>query len=186
MILKFSDPECVMVRIHKTGTTSIINGIFKNQQPVRRHKFVPVWRRLFSFAFVRNPYDRLVSAYLMFRPQYKQNLNEELTIEGLLNIIQNSKIKANSNGFLSHVKRHVIPMTSDYSNIQYAKHIYKFEQFAEEYAKLAMALNVTIKTIPHKLKSKNRRHYREYFDDRLLERATNIFSTDLKQFDYTF
>jgi hypothetical protein len=57
----FAKPECVFIRIPKTGSTSIVNGLLRTAR--RRQKIVsardyPIdWGEKFSFAFVRDPHQ---------------------------------------------------------------------------------------------------------------------------------
>jgi hypothetical protein len=57
----FAKPECVFIRIPKTGSTSIVYGLLRTAR--RRQKIVsardyPIdWGEKFSFAFVRDPHQ---------------------------------------------------------------------------------------------------------------------------------
>jgi hypothetical protein len=76
----------IFVHVPKTGGTSIeslldLSGAKHNTARQYRNFFPDVWKRYFSFAFVRNPWDRVLSFY-MFRKQVRQ-LGPEGTLKPL-------------------------------------------------------------------------------------------------------
>ena len=63
-----NQPRCVFAHIPKTGGNSIRNVVFKRdyEGPWFGDQLPDDWHALFKFAFVRNPFDRVVSAWKMF------------------------------------------------------------------------------------------------------------------------
>jgi hypothetical protein len=122
----------------------------------------------------------------MFQKQYHNTYGHELTIDKALDIIQDPNISTKTAGFASHVKRHLVPMTSDCVCIESAQQIFRFENYDTEYDRLAYVLQVKIKSTPHILKSKRRLHYRQYFNAHSKTRALTIFANDLEIFGYEY
>lgn len=61
------DPACAFIHIPKTGGASIRKAFFKgNHGEPYFYELPPEAEDFFRFAFVRNPFDRLVSAFHMF------------------------------------------------------------------------------------------------------------------------
>lgn len=70
----FDDNECIFVHIPKTAGVSICQSLFGNlaggHDPITRYQIIfseHDFSRYFKFAFVRNPWDRLFSAYNFLR-----------------------------------------------------------------------------------------------------------------------
>ena len=96
----FKNIKVVYLRTQKTGSTSIMHGLFKNENkptiiwkggtPLKKHTFPPNWKKYFSFAFVRNPYSRFISALNMFK--HKTNIpksfRNKLSVSFLLDLLE--------------------------------------------------------------------------------------------------
>ena len=64
----------IFVHVYRTGGTSIDKAFGGNNHKGGTHtalETVPNWKDYFSFAFVRNPWDRVVSAYHMHKTKGK-------------------------------------------------------------------------------------------------------------------
>src|SRR4051794_2713828 len=108
-IIRFRSPECAMVRIPKTGSTSIVKGILEGMQNTVSTSlgvFPDEWRSLYSFAFVRNPFDRLVSAFLMFQGYFvatdaEKKFRDELSLVRIMDVVEDTKVSPIGDGFFS-------------------------------------------------------------------------------------
>ena len=182
-----------MVRMPKTGSTSVIKGLFggiERAADVSLGVFPDAWTSLYSFAFVRNPYDRLVSAFLMFREyavvtDAERNVRDALTIEGMLDVVEDPAIAPSGDAYLSKMKLHSMPMTSPFYHLDRVTDICRFEAFGCEYRRLAAGLGLKVEETPHFRKSQ-RESFQAYFNRRDRQRAQDVFRHDLSTFGYSF
>ena len=61
----------------------------------------------------------------------------------------------------------------------------RFEKFESDLKTVLTRLNISVKEIPHKHKSK-RKHYTEYYDETTKQQVANIYAADIKALDYAF
>lgn len=153
--------------------------------------------RYVGFAFVRNPWDRLVSCYkdkleridLSSGPAGRGTLeslseaghfSESMTFkEFALAVCEIPDARANRHfrsqlSFLRDRKGSLLP-----------GEIYRFENLGAEFARLAKAHGLPQTELPH-FKSRARRDYRDYYDDDLAERVRVRYEDDVEAFGYSF
>ena len=150
----------------------------------------------FSFAFVRNPWERLVSEYLHKKIDKKQSL-KEFVLNGL----------PEANDFCDKY-RHIIPQSDylfDNHGNQMVNFIGRFENLQEDFNYVCQRLDIKNSQLPHKnssysprrfllrkirhLFSNNNRikkHYSEYFDEELFDVVSKMYERDINKFDYKF
>ena len=190
--LRFKNPDCVFLRIPKTGSTSVINGLLGGKEAavdIRRDGFPVEWQSCFVFAMVRNPFDRLVSAFKMFRGKnFKRDPLygcSRLSLALILRLVEDDEKPVTGDDLHARLKRHTIPMTHPYFGLSYAGYVGRFENFEYEWEHLSRLLAVPKRPMPHLRRSKPG-DYRRCFSDRDKAVATRIFDRDLRTFEYTF
>jgi hypothetical protein len=182
-----------MVRIPKTGSTSVIKGLLggiENAADNRIGEFPDDWRALYSFAFVRNPFDRLVSALLMFRDYPIQTAEEAsfrdgLTLQRILDVIEDRSIAPGTDGYFPKLKLHALPMTAPLFMFDKVRDFYRFEDFTTAYRQLAERLGLDCGEVPH-LRKTDRQDYRAYYSEADRARAEAVFGGDLARFGYRY
>jgi hypothetical protein len=67
-LFHLNNPPCLFAHIPTTGGHSLRKVVFGGDHlgPWFGDELPPEWQALFRFGFVRNPFDRLVSAWKMF------------------------------------------------------------------------------------------------------------------------
>jgi hypothetical protein len=142
---------------------------------------LPEFNSLFKFSFVRNPWDRLVSAYEFWRavrkikaPDFKSFLFKYLP-------------KAND----GDSSRHVIPQYQflcDENGKLLVDFIGRFESLQTDFDAVCKNLNITehSTTLPHRNRAIGRRHYAEYYDGESLDFVKTLYKRDIELFNYTF
>ena len=146
----------------------------------------------FVFTFVRNPYDRMYSAYKFVTQKLKQN---HPFIIGLIQAVSKKSINYWSgldfNSFLLEIERNNILYTFNQKQTFFAKKnqcnfIGRFENFNQDILYVLNKLNIGNTNIPHLNKTSNKFEYKEKYN--LI--STNIiryyFKEDFIEFDYDF
>jgi hypothetical protein len=120
----------------------------------------------FSFAFVRNPYDRLVSWFSY--DNFGTNTFEEWL-----------------DYFFKHVKLDQMAYLADEKREIAVDFIGKFENLQKDFNKVCDELSIPHIKLPVKNKSK-RRPYRKYYTDGTLEFVREKLAEEIDFFDYEF
>ncbi len=183
-----NSPRCVFIHIPKTAGTSIRNGFFNKdyQGPVFGH--VPEeWNGYFSFAFVRNPYDRLVSAWKMFTVG-TENLKDDfpqLTLREFLDIVTDESIifDERRKSYEERIRHHSIPQTHPFNCLRQAKFIGRTETIDEDFRKICSKIDVAHQSLP-KMHYTRRDDYRNYFDKETISITNRYFAEDFAKLKY--
>ncbi len=143
---------------------------------LRRHLPAKVYNGFFKFAFVRNPWDRMVSYYsfLAGRPNHHRH-QRVVSLGGfreyLLYEIARSKTTQKS-------------ILSDQSGQLIVNFVGRFESLRTDFAQICRHLG-----IPFQLEHVNKtihRDYREYYDRQTIRLVQDHFWEDIEFFQYTF
>ena len=163
----------------------------------------------FKFTFIRNPFDRLVSAYVHFELKIPRDGETINNVGGLPsspisfdNFIKNKIVDENGVPTNEHWSfQHDSVMTVD--GEEFVNFVGKYENLDEDWKYVAKRLSLQ-EDLPHykpgtytnyKL-SENRdlignrplkeKDYRQYYSDELVEIVSNIYKKDLEVFGYEF
>lgn len=154
------------------------------------------WNRYFKFAFVRNPWDRLVS---MYRHIYlSRDMNAKGKIRYLNEIIKRLDIKSEELTFEVFVKRvvrdHVfdnyhwdkqIHCFTNESNKNLFNFIGRFENLQADFDFACRQIGFPLTTLPHHNRTE-RNHYSCYYTEETRQIVADIYRDDIEMFDYTF
>lgn len=192
------DKKCIFVHIPKCAGSSINQELklkslgFSGHSPASCHcEFLADY---FSFTFVRNPYDRIVSAYKYFRKLkeghrwYKRN-----------KIISDAADQMSFIEFVNHVKDFQKLMGREEGSFESGIHfqpfsyfldkpieyIGRFESIQRDYFNIMSRLNLPLKNLP-KTNSTNNSNYRELYIEESRNTVYNIYKEDIEQFNYSF
>lgn len=147
-VIQFRSPQCVMVRIPKTGSTSIVKGLLggmENASEIRYGEFPDEWQDLYSFAVVRNPFDRLVSAFVMFqtyptKTEEEREFQANLTLDQMMDVVESPEYSPALTDYFSRLKLHAIPMSHPFFCMEKVRDVFRFEEFDAAFRKLAETL----------------------------------------------
>ncbi len=150
----------------------------------------------FTFGFVRNPWERLVSEYLHKKID-KQMTLKEFVFKGL----------PKEDKFCDK-HRHIIPQSDylfDSKGNQLVDFIARFENLADDFDYVCKQLTIEDSTLPHKnslysprrfllrklryifsLNSPVKQHYTQYYDQELHARVQEMYAQDIARFNYSF
>ena len=161
-----------------------------------------LWDDYFQFAFVRNPFSRLLSAYL----DKVQNQNDipfydqfiGLSFKGFLKKISQldlDKVRSDCNTF-NLIDKHVAPQNLIIP-LEKLSFIGKQESFETDFRficdKIGLDYNFNYVTAhkqpgsdPEKLNTTKHKHYTEYYDDETREIVAEKYAKDIEHFGYKF
>ena len=151
----------VFVHVPKTGGTSIREALGMSTSYHFTaceiwHMFPDLWNK-FSFAFVRNPWDRLVS--------YMCSLPVKVPLDQL-------ELRPQVDFVFDEDGRPVVDFVG------------RFENLAEDFATICHLLDITT-ALPHVNRSEHR-NFREYYDDATRQFVADTYKEDIGRFGYTF
>jgi chondroitin 4-sulfotransferase 11 len=186
--------QFVFIHIPKCGGNSITSDHFRNFSHDLRNEnfkyFKDSYERSlskFSFTFVRNPWDRLVSSY----EYLKNGGNCTLDAEDYLNLF--SKYENFKEMVLNweevffdqiHFKSQSDWICDNDGNI-IVDFVGKFENLQQDFDIVCDRMQIPRKKLPHTNKT-NHKHYTEYYDDEIREIVAKKYARDIEYFGYKF
>ena len=157
----------VFIHIPKTGGTSIRSALGMGPRPYHvtakaMWQKYPEWTSKFAFAFVRNPWDRLVSwvhrtSAITWPPDRFDQLGLEPQVDYILD--ENGKPLVNFIG--------------------------RFESLADDFNTICGHLGIATPELHHLNRSEHR-HYRECYDETAMQFVTDNYAEDIERFGYSF
>ena len=133
--------------------------------------------KFYSFTFVRNPWDRVVSSYFYDLKWIKDKK---------LNLLDYVKNRPEISKY--HKKAHQREQYQyiiDQSNEPSINYIGKFENLQQDFDVICDKIGIPHSKLPHKNKS-NHKHYTEYYDDETREIVAQKYARDIEYFGYKF
>ena len=193
------DPKFIWFRNAKVGTRSIFNALdnakvkYTAEHALNCHYSPQKYKDYYKFAFIRNPWDRLVSGWRqkVFVPAWSHKKTVRKTILGIppSDYIQMQKFE----NFISFCSTIDIKNCDSHFRLQCAlidlnevDHIGKFENFDVDVKEIFKFLDLPINQVPHKNKSKRRPSYKSYYTEETMQQVAKIYQKDIQVFGYTF
>jgi hypothetical protein len=185
----FPEFDCLLIHIPKTGGKSIRNGFFKGNYMGPFFGEIPEkYLNCFKFAFVRNPFDRIISAWKMFTMgtdllQYENRFSLEeflkiVTDESILYDERRSKLE-------EKIRHHTIPQTHPFNCLEYADFVGRYETLEEDFFSISRKIGVEISALPN-INASSRKHYKEYFSESTKSIVEDYYQEDLERLNYAF
>ena len=132
----------------------------------------------YKFAFVRNPWSRILSSYF-----WRQTLPKERPVLPFEDFIGNvAQIVAKKNYYSQEFGDHFIPQTEFTSDVN---DIFKFEDFEASIATIAAKTGIVINKIPPK-KAKHYDDYTKFYNKETRQIIAKIYKTEISKFGYSF
>ncbi len=196
------------IHIQKTGGVSVDrllraavpNIVFcgpRHMGARRARKMIENWDEYYSFAFVRNPWDRLVSWYCMMDGLRRRGANvswnspllryvreEEPTFE---DFIKRCTKKFRVQGDVYSFTRNQLDYLVDKDGKLLVDFVGRVERFNDDLATVLgeIGLDVTEDAIPHTNRSKHR-HYSTFYTPETESIVRARFAQDIEYFGYEF
>lgn len=181
--------DFIFIHINKTGGTSIEKALklplthltaieYKNRIGEAR------WRKKFSFAIVRNPWDKVVSQY-----RYRVMIDETQLKKKTVSFNDWVKLVFVDNDLEYHNEAKMFTPQMDWLINEEGEIIVnfigRFENFNEDWENICVQLNRKGLELPH-VKKSVRTDYREYYNDHSIEIVAKWYRKDIEEFGYTF
>ncbi len=143
-----SKHNCIFNHIPKTAGRSIRLGFFKREEcisitPRPRH------HNIFTFSFVRNPYDRLISAYTFCTINIPKE--HRVKFSKFLNICADSSIPFQNSlkyNYLEFMRHHGLPQTHPFNYLEHTNFIGKYENLNQDWETLCHKIGIDHKVLP--------------------------------------
>lgn len=186
--------KAIFIHIPKTAGTSVSVALgISNARHLSWREYYGTnskkFHEFFKFAIVRNPWDRLVSAYhylnhggnssadLLFKSEYLSQFKtfEDFVTNGLL---------------IDEIKNWVhfrpqIAFVADNEHNLMIDNIFHYENVTNDINEIGRKLDIRIAAL-EKVNISNRGNYKKYYSSVTAELVANIYADDIKAFNYSF
>jgi hypothetical protein len=176
VLQRYSEDELVCARPGQDGVERF--GLRNPKYKLKKHSPLAEYRdslggeqfaRLYKFACVRNPWERMVSYY--FTPGQRKRWDRKAF----------EKMVSESLSAADYLRLN-LGEADPFRNVD---RILRFENLAEEFASICAHLDIPPAPLPNYNKSE-REHYSTYYDDELRELVRTRFAEEIARFGYTF
>lgn len=190
----FDDHQCIFVHITKTAGTSVAKGLFDY---LPYHYTAVEYRviygkrafdKYFKFAFVRNPWDRLYSAYRYLKSggwNEEDKIWSETHLTGCNDFKSFVKERLTDKNIMKHIhfmsQHHFICDTNGHLLIDYLAY---FETINDDYNKIADKLRIDSKLNHHNASPVA--SYLSAYNDETRKIVADVYSKDIALFGYEF
>ncbi len=193
--------KLVFVHIQKTGGVTV-HGLLRERIPdlrniVARHEFarrgmaeLDDWDEYFKFAFVRNPWDRLVSWYTMVttfdkagNELWRYVHDNSSTFEEFIHNCT-GEVKIRKGVYYSFAYNQLDYVTDEHGNLL-VDFIGQLENFDEDIQEVFRRIGLELETVPHHNRS-GHRHYSTFYTPETEMIVRERFKRDIEYFGYEF
>jgi len=146
-----------------------------------------VWNDFYTFAFVRNPWDLMVSSYKWWLqkaniwPHLKEDIDNIKKMDGFNSFIRSDYGRK----MLNEQYGNIYDWISDEKGQIMLDYVGRFENLEEDFYSISEEIGLPVKELP-RVNVTNRDHYREYYDDYTKSIVEERFHKTIKLFDYHF
>jgi len=153
-------------------------GVHANASSVKRCLPPHLYSSYFKFAFVRNPWDRLVSRFHYFKKTPSHRLHTLVEAMSSFPEFARWEMKRANPGL------HQYKYLCNRSGELIVDFVGRFESLNEDFATVCERVGLPI-SLPH-LNSSKRNSYIDYYDEALRDEVGRFFEKDIELFDYRF
>lgn len=137
-----------------------------------------IWDNYFKFAFVRNPWDRVVSEY-HYISQQRKDLRELLGLslgDSFIDYVNKINVSKKIETQLSYISDENKNIIVDFAG--------KFENLDKDFQKVCQKINFSGSL--KKVNASGHKHYQEYYTEAAKRMIGRLYGDDIKAFGYEF
>lgn len=192
----FDELKCIFVHVPKAAGLSVNMALFGNAGGVHKSIFhyslifnKSEFNSYYKFTFVRNPWDRLLSAYLFLKEGglHKNDANwaeNELAVFNNFDEFVKNWVNQNNIEKEIHFKPQYKFITIKGKIL--IDNVYKVENINEEFPKICAKLNIQNNLqVLNRTKTKIK-NYRNYYDEETIKVVEKVYKKDIELFKYRF
>jgi len=185
------------VHIPKTAGISVCTTLFGNLAGGHatladyRDRFAPAtFRSYYKFAFVRNPYDRLHSAFYFLRgggisAEDKDFRDRYLSADMSFREFVMDVLSPDSTQLIYHLRPQFEYITlKDQPDLIQLDFVGRFESLSVDFAVAASRIGLGERQLPHENKNPGKKYYRDEYSDEMLSKAGQIYKKDFELLGY--
>jgi len=192
--------KCIFIHIPKVAGTSIkqvleMPGSGHSPWQFYANNFPDKWSTYQVFTVVRNPWDRMVSAYTYARMEKSFWHDSRTAPHPDYEVIKKStfaefcEILANRRELLKHESWHPqcywIAGKRNEEVVLVVPNILRCETLDHDFAVLCEKLGIPSVSLPY-TNASGHGHYRDFYDDTTLDLVAQVYAQDIRLFDYSF
>lgn len=192
--------KCIFLHVPKGAGTSVKKAL---GLPGRGHppwnwfaeKYPVLWQQYLKFTVVRNPWDRLVSAYVYatMKESYwhgeQRGLHPDYALLSGCSFDECCEILLHERGRLRHESwypQHLwIARQANGCFEPMVDMVLRYEQLEQDFRQLCERLGAGSLDMPH-INASGRAGYRDYYTDNTREIAARLYDVDIALFNYRF
>lgn len=182
--------RCLAPFYHKSGLERIPKRFRKSNAIIKKHSSAidlkrvirdGIWNSYFKFAFVRNPWDWVVSIYHYIK-KYKKDPRRKVVLKMNFDEFVSWFLKQNKMKYptLRGQNEYIL-----YDRKWLVNFVGKIETFQDDFNIICKHIGINIRQLG-KHNVVNRKNYRLYYNERTKKMITRHFSKDIKLFRYHF
>lgn len=191
----FDEKKFIFIHIPKVAGISLVSAMgFENEHkwhiPVRFYQqIIPdKFDDYFKFTFVRNPWDRVLSAYTFLQQgglsQRDEKISRFVNSYGSFEKFVMQWLSIDSANNLLHFTPMVNYLTGINNNLV-MDFVGKYETLQDDYKKIQEILHIGA-DLPHKNASKSVTDFRSAYTPQMIDRVACIYERDINTFGYDF
>jgi hypothetical protein len=146
-------------------------------QQIRPYLRPKEWDSFFKFAFVRNPFDRFIS-YCAFRTRGQAIFESDPQ-----KVMRHYLFEAPPHDHLLFQPQHQFVTGADGQLL--ADYVGRVERMQDSYDEIAGRIGISSRPL-ERVNATERRNYRDYYDQQLIDGVAGLYARDLELFDYQF
>jgi hypothetical protein len=182
----------IFIHIPKTAGSSVAQALGMNSRHVPYMEYERInprkFKQFFKFAFVRNPWDRLVSSYFFLKKGGVNEMDRRFAAEKLAPY---DNFAAFVEGWLDerniwswvHFKPQHYFICDKASRLR-VDFVGRIETIESDFRYVCEHLGITAEL--KRINANNHHHYSEYYPDDLRDRVAAIYANDIVTFGYRF